>query len=236
MSDTPSHSEATSDFINISEEINSLGGIPECPLDYFRCSLLPALAADASTIPKIKQLLNPESDWAKEYGFPRPGELSGSMGKTFEALSTAFNHVSRVCNSGRDPVIRMANTRGELARRTSPESCLVLCASKSVALDRTSRWSDVVMSWEYEKPEFIDVCPPSCFPIADTNSFHFENASRVLWNMKQTLALDISRRFTFGLTIEDAGFRVWFCDRSGCLVSGESTTLTWCVHFDVRLS
>jgi hypothetical protein len=37
--------------------------------------------------------------------------------------------------------------------------------------------------------------------------------------MSQTLALDLCRRFTFGLTIENEGFRIWFCDRSGYMVS-----------------
>jgi hypothetical protein len=37
--------------------------------------------------------------------------------------------------------------------------------------------------------------------------------------MGQILALDPCRRFTFGVTVENTGIHIWFCDRSGYMVS-----------------
>jgi hypothetical protein len=164
-----------SDTTDLDSKRNSLstiiGNTTECPLRYFLDSLLPAPSNDAPTIQTIKEKLDIQSKWSEKYKFPEPKKPSVYEDETFETLSTVLNDVNRVCNAGRNPVIKMIDTPNQVpcgeqgtesAHRTRPDSCFMLCDSKSVTQDRVARWNDIAMTWEYKKrgseKDFQDVC------------------------------------------------------------------------------
>ena len=56
----------------------------------------------------------------------------------------------------------------------------------------------------------------SFFPCTNTCE---QNTSNILYNIREVMSRDPSRRFAFGITVEDTNMRIWFCSRGSPIVS-----------------
>ncbi|KDQ13176.1 hypothetical protein BOTBODRAFT_56241 [Botryobasidium botryosum FD-172 SS1] len=86
-------------------------------------------------------------------------------------------------------------------------------------------------------PENIRICPnaaisvfvsrtgkdekaPHWFNVNKWSSANWEqNATKVIWHMSYLMANDPTRRFAFGVTVEDVDMHSWCCDRMGFVLS-----------------
>lgn len=103
-------------------------------------------------------------------------------------------------------------------------------------------WENVAVIFEYkkkrEKRDWHDVSPAvSRVPAPSDIRDLFQNARKILWNLAFMMYHDPRRRFAFGFTIESLTLRMWYCDRSGFLVSdmadlGNDVSRCWYRSFD----
>ena len=119
----------------------------------------------------------------------------------------------------------------ERNHQTRPDGYMVLDKS-SVPEDGKSDvhyWEDLGMMMEFKKGnnnnDRSDVRPAS---IIDSNDYWLK---KQVFSMQQVMTYDPSWRFTFGLTIEDADTRLWFCSRSAMIVSEKVDFNEVCIVF-----
>ncbi|KDQ18976.1 hypothetical protein BOTBODRAFT_88783, partial [Botryobasidium botryosum FD-172 SS1] len=60
------------------------------------------------------------------------------------------------------------------------------------------------------------------------------NTAKIIRHMSYLVENDPTRRFVFGVTIEDVGMQLWYCDRSGYVTSERFNYIAVCILFFVH--
>jgi hypothetical protein len=155
----------------------------------------------------------------------RAASRSTGKGKGKERATAADSqHLLFVNNPNYAPSSERSNkTRpdGFFARKSTYEDPTPKDANAPVPLHY---WIDIAVSSEYKKGagaddvhdvSFYSIMGRACAVI----SLSMQNTRKVLWSMQHIMRCDPCRRFTFGITVENADMRIWFCCRSTVLVS-----------------
>ncbi|KAI5117127.1 hypothetical protein M0805_007974, partial [Coniferiporia weirii] len=200
--------------------VGDLGqSIPEVDLEFFFDNILPPLRNGLEVDQIVASLKS-------------GGIIEGGRWKWFsidpckEAVPEplAFQHVGDIFNS----IIKAANEKShgheqmftlrmtpnsapvsERASRAKPDGYMILKeAEDKFGTNKKARrsWYDLALALEAKKSE------------TDTNK-RDDNVSKQIYSMQHTMSIDPCRRFTFGITIENASMRLWFCSRAVMMVT-----------------
>jgi hypothetical protein len=213
--------------------------IPELDMDTFIISLLPPLVPDVDTEKIMENLImsgdlvigdNERFFWS---AFPTDPASSGcTENETFAGLAKIYSAVmknvpSNLLVQATSKLVLNPNSSpySQRTHQTRPDGFMVLNTSsvEQGKLD-VPYWADLSVTMELKKNnsnnDHSDVCPAS---IIDSNGYWLifvrQNVKKQVFSMQQVMIYDPCRRFTFGLTIENTDIRLWFCSRSGMIVS-----------------
>ncbi|KAL5485717.1 hypothetical protein ACEPAI_6758 [Sanghuangporus weigelae] len=192
--------------------------IPEVPLILFLESLLPPLnnGFDIDAILeslKDQVIIAANGRWA---AFPQdPRSLKGEN-TIFSPLEDIFSKVVETAiqqASALNPtfVLRLlpnAVPESERGSTTRPDGFAVV----KEAEDRNQEGNAVVYRW-------YDIALTCEFKLLDTDAKRDDNVTKIVYSMQHTMTLDLCKRFTFGITIEDTNMRLWFSSRAVMAVS-----------------
>ncbi|KAL5476495.1 hypothetical protein ACEPAI_3352 [Sanghuangporus weigelae] len=199
--------------------------IPEVPLILFLESLLPPLnnGIDIDAILeslKDQEIIAANGRWA---AFPQdPRSLKGEN-TIFSPLEDIFSKAVETAiqqASALNPmfVLRLlpnAVPESERGSTTRPDGFAVVKETE----DRNQEGNAVVYRW-------YDIALTCEFKLLDTDAKRDDNVTKIVYSMQHTMTLDLCKRFTFGITIEDTNMRLWFSSRAVMAVSEPSNFIT----------
>ncbi|KAL5520221.1 hypothetical protein ACEPAG_9434 [Sanghuangporus baumii] len=195
--------------------------IPQLKLDSFVNNLIPPLKNGIDVDGIIDSLEREGSVIAGGWNAfaIAPARRRESEGIVFAPLAEIFNSIIDLASlqTGLQPTFVLSLPRRPPQKvhggSSHPDSYLILREAEERAQraadkrDKARWWYDIALTMEFKKK--------AC--LKDRN----ENVSKLMFNIQQTMALDPSRRFTFGFTIENTSMRLWFCSRATPVVSEE---------------
>ncbi|KAL5525405.1 hypothetical protein ACEPAF_9275 [Sanghuangporus sanghuang] len=195
--------------------------IPQLKLDSFVNNLIPPLNNGIDVDGIIDSLEREGSVIAGGWNAfaIAPARRRESEGIVFAPLAEIFKSIIDLASfqTGLQPTFVLSLPRRPPQKahggRSHPDSYLILREAEERARraadkqDKARWWYDIAFTMEFEKKASLK----------DRN----ENVSKLMFNIQQTMALDPSRRFSFGITIENTSMRLWFCSRATPVVSEE---------------
>ncbi|KDQ10991.1 hypothetical protein BOTBODRAFT_190144 [Botryobasidium botryosum FD-172 SS1] len=174
------------------------------PPQEFVDNLLPK--ANARTLKKTQTYLESHSVW-KHFKANPPHKSAVDEDRTFKPFTTLVNDV--VAHYAKAASVKATVTAccepsktpgGGALHDTRPDGVLLLGLPP-----QPLHWDNIPLTFEFKKHL--------------TKPHWEENVKKMLWNMTHVMANDCCRRHTFGITIENLHMRLWFCDRSGFVIS-----------------
>lgn len=210
------------------------------PIKFFLDRCLPPLDSETD-ISKIKQKMKKagSKSWRsitssnRWRGFPKDPICSS------EPDSRCFTHLVEVVDAiGKHTRLSRNQTIGRFKINTDrvpllhnrdsdslPDAYLLVPGSK-LADD----WKNIVIPCELSKSDSLqderEVSGAVASCSARSKRCIAQNYAKVTQSMNNCMRLDPLRRFTFGITIENASMRFWFCDRSVLVVSEKFDFIT----------
>ncbi|OCB90632.1 hypothetical protein A7U60_g2150 [Sanghuangporus baumii] len=195
--------------------------IPQLKLDSFVNNLIPPLKNGIDVDGIIDSLEREGSVIAGGWNAfaIAPARRRESEGIVFAPLAEIFKSIIDLASlqTGLQPTFVLSLPRRPPQKahggRSHPDSYLILREAEERAQraedkrDKARWWYDIAFTMEFKKKASLK----------DRN----ENVSKLMFNIQQTMALDPSRRFSFGITIENTSMRLWFCSRATPVVSEE---------------
>ncbi|KAL5479077.1 hypothetical protein ACEPAI_2365 [Sanghuangporus weigelae] len=165
---------------------------------------------------KDEGLITSEDEWkAFQVTSEKKGEEDENICLLFAAIfGEVIDTASRRTNVEPNFVLAMqrnAPSSDQKANRRRPGGYFILRKAEERAdlakekRDKMRWWYDIALTAEFRKK--------------DNSRGRNANASKIVLNIQQTLALDPCRRFTFGITAENTSMRLWFCSRATPVVS-----------------
>ncbi|KAL5479079.1 hypothetical protein ACEPAI_2367 [Sanghuangporus weigelae] len=195
--------------------------IPQLKLDSFVNNLIPPLKNGIdvdSIIDSLEREGSITSGGWNAFAIA-PARRQESEGIVFAPLAEIFKSIIDLASlqTGLQPTFVLSLPRRPPQKahggRSHPDSYLILREAEERAQhaadkrDKARWWYDIAFTMEFKKKAGLK----------DRN----ENVSKLMFNIQQTMALDPSRRFSFGITIENTSMRLWFCSRATPVVSEE---------------
>ena len=206
--------------------------VPELTLDVFIDHLLPAIKFSDRELQKVYSALTPELYDSKLKRWPLLGD-SGKEIKDFRDFCKLQADIVKKAQGltrgkGRVATVEFTSdgnqhlaTEWNLPHNTRPDGAIVLKKSKTV---NRLHWLNTCRADEY-KVTGTDRHKFDVSNIADSEARSLtilhKDIQKVIWSMHTILHQDISRRFTFGLTIEKQSVRLYFACRAFIAVSEE---------------
>ncbi|KAI5117344.1 hypothetical protein M0805_006243 [Coniferiporia weirii] len=200
--------------------LSDLGqSIPEVDLDFFTNNVLPPLR-DGFNVDEIVTSLESKKiikegrwEWFEE----DPMRKQCTETEAFKPVVDIFESIVRAANEkshGHEQTLtlRMAPNSApvsERSNRTRPDGFMILKeAEDKFGSDEKARrsWYDLALAFETKKD--------GSDPLQRD-----DNVSKQVYSMQHTMSIDPCRRFAFGITIENASMRLWFCSRAVMLVT-----------------
>ena len=111
------------------------------------------------------------------------------------------------------------------AGATRPDGYFILKEAEDRARNATSKesrfqwWYDIAFTLECARGTSAKDADDVSLYLLSVADFTNQNVSKLIFNMQQSMILDASRRFTFGITVENTSMRLWFCSRATVVVS-----------------
>ncbi|KDQ20883.1 hypothetical protein BOTBODRAFT_50929 [Botryobasidium botryosum FD-172 SS1] len=156
---------------------------------------------------KEMQIYLTNHDIWKKYDSCPPAASTSSGDDIFAPFAALFNdvlaHYTKVTFT--EPTMTMRCDSGKALegsglRSNSPSGVLVPIDAPPII-----NWNLVGATFEFKKTRTL---------------LNWEdNVKKILWSMAYIMANDCCRRFTFGVTVDNTAMRLWFCDRSGFVIS-----------------
>ncbi|KAI5115744.1 hypothetical protein M0805_002822 [Coniferiporia weirii] len=200
--------------------LSDLGqSIPEVDLDFFTNNVLPPLR-DGFNVDEIVTSLESEEiikggrwKWFEE----DPMRKESTETEAFKPVVDIFESIVRAANGkshGHEQTLalRMAPNSipvSERLNRTRPDGYMIL----KEAEDKFGSNEKARRSW-YDLALTLEVKKDGTDPLERD-----DNVSKQIYSMQHTMSIDPCRRFAFGITIENANMRLWFCSRAVMLVT-----------------
>lgn len=213
--------------------------IPEISVDSFVKYLLPPLRSGvdvegAVSCLKRDGLVTPSHQW-KVFETP-PDKGKESEGMMLAPLADIYRslteHASRQANTIPTFTLSLQSNGPVGSHRTKtavPCGYFILREAEKRAQRATDKrgkvrwWYDIALAMEFKKGKSAedrdDVSSIHSEIPSLASYFSVQNVSKLVFDFQQALALDASRRFSFGITAENTGMRLWFCSRATPVVS-----------------
>ncbi|KII91955.1 hypothetical protein PLICRDRAFT_90162 [Plicaturopsis crispa FD-325 SS-3] len=118
-------------------------------------------------------------------------------------LLPEFKNRTQTCKPQQNPHQRPIST--ERNNTSRPDGVMLL-------LDSEYEWNGITLSEEFKK--LIDA------------GAAYDNKCKAIWSLHHVMRNDPSRRFTFGVTIDNVSMRVWLCSRACMVVSDPFNFIT----------
>ncbi|KAF7799149.1 hypothetical protein EIP86_010380 [Pleurotus ostreatoroseus] len=203
----------------------------EVSVDYFLGHVLPSLHPKIKLPAVIQKLKKNKTIRSGRFmSFSKdPVHKSGHETKIFAPIETiASKMVQAATSKGMKPTVKFFSLGDVMPIskrrkwRSKPDCIFVRAPCK-----RTDRhaWPQIVGAGEY-KPD-------------DDEKKYYDDVLKVMGSMQHCLCEDITRRFTYGLTIENSTMRMWFATRAFVLLSkgfNFITDHTTTAHFFLSLA
>ncbi|KAJ3871744.1 hypothetical protein F5051DRAFT_184280 [Lentinula edodes] len=187
--------------------------VPEVPLDWYFKYILPPLPGGIDTkkivasLKKSKAIKN--NSWADIPEHPR--DDSRHEDDVYAGLENVFERIVDAAKT------QIPGLEQKFALKLSPHAKATSERDSTTMPDGhfTSMDEAVRLSRSGEEPSLYQVWNSHEFKKGNERVRDIMNqcASQVVYDMQQIMALDPCRRFTFGTSIMNRSFRLWFCSR-----------------------
>ena len=204
----------------------------ETPTEDFFRDYLPALRKgfDVQRIIKVlqanKKLVTVDGALVWPNFSQEPRKRNQTEDACFSALAQVAKDIVDTCRSVynvESPWVCVCNpNRAPQGPRKSSSSCRPDCymIPKSAKTDSVF-WHEIAVSFEFKKDENTSDVNRVSLTILSMCILltRLQNVEQLVWDIRETMRLDPTRRFTFGVSIENTGMRIWYIDRSNIIIS-----------------
>ncbi|KAJ3999941.1 hypothetical protein F5050DRAFT_751652 [Lentinula boryana] len=191
--------------------------VPEVPLDWYFEHLLPPLPAGIDTEEIVASLKESgaltDNSWAAIVEHPRLDKRHED--EVYSGLEQIFEHIVNAATT-QNPELEQqfalkltpgVNVTSERDSTTKPDGHF------------TSLAEAARLALADEKPSVYSVWGSQEFKKDNEGVTHSMDHDKLVYDMQQIMALDPCRRFTFGTSIMNRSFRLWFCSRGAFLTA-----------------
>ncbi|KDQ18946.1 hypothetical protein BOTBODRAFT_126784 [Botryobasidium botryosum FD-172 SS1] len=194
--------------------MEELKKIPQIPVDDFISHLLPSVHVNFD---EAQKHLEQHASWIDFMKVP-PRNQQPHDDDVYRPLSEIFNALARALEHQKGDEV---GPRPTVTTRMDSTPTCVLNGPKNFYVRPDAVISVLVsrMGQEEKDLHWFNVACPFEFKERWSTAGWEDNAAKVIWHMAYLMANDPTRRFVFGVTIEDVDMRLWYCDRVGHVVS-----------------